>query len=504
MALQLLKRPFTMAGSGYDQPKILKNGPEMRWTPDRVRVDEGDIVMNMRMDNSKTRFVGESIRKYASGLNPYGESSHPYKVNKQFRPPIYDPKLDQAISRMPQKFTPVTIGPIVSDLYKKQVEIAKISPKTTIDKVCPDAMTNPYDATKCTRTDIRDLNFKPKIKSAVQAMPSLFIQTPQEYNMELDPKISTSTNSGIHAPWLQSDWSRDVQNMRTPTHVAIKTSVQDLNHLEPVDRSMPDLTPKTKTAAWNNPTYFFVDTPGDTQWVDAKVVANKIQVASSSNPQTTLVDIDSDRSTGTEDFIANRVKTSAQSSSSYRLITHQGHDVPIRLQNRIHTSQSTNPNYHMETGDRSSVDLETPIHAGSYDPRANIPTIQDHPVYTRSRTLEASSHNTDFQSYGNGSGSRSGGSYEQYQGHNSFPSRTEGFQVGGSDNNSYQDATTVSDSWGPGGVGGQTFGLPQVGMRSSAIRSNPLRVQRNAEPLNGTDNGVRLNPINSASKFVKW
>src|SRR3972149_8898728 len=123
MALQLLKRNYTM--QGREAPKILKwPQGEMRWAPRRLPVDIGDVYMNIRMDDSKNRYIGEHVSKYAQGLNPYGEWGYPYKINKNnIRPPIIDPKYYEALSRMPVKFDSVSAGPIVKDLYGKRMAI---------------------------------------------------------------------------------------------------------------------------------------------------------------------------------------------------------------------------------------------------------------------------------------------------------------------------------------------------------------------------------------------
>jgi hypothetical protein len=173
-------------------------------------------------------------------------------------------------------------------------------------------------------------------------------------------------------------------------------------------------------------------------------------------------DIEKQPSLNVLDFTTTKVATAAKAPSTYRLIDHQGADVPIRLQTRVQASQSSNPSRNIETGERSTVTLETPLQAGSYDPRASVPTIQDHQVYTRARDI-------------------SGNSYEPYQGNDPAPNK-EGFQLG---------------------FDQQTHGLPTVGIRSNAVRSSPLRVQ-GRQTFQGVDNGARGPTVDSASKFVKW
>lgn len=268
MALQLLKRNFTMQGCGYERPKILKLPQgEMRWAPKRVPVDVGDVMMNIRMDSGKNKFIAEHVSKYAQGNNPYGQWGNPYKVNKNFRPPVYDPRLDQPISRMPVKFDIITAGPIVKDLYQKQQYIDAISPKTIIDTTCQtSASSNP----SCKLQDvpppvcklIKDVLNQPQASIGYHPSIPVFNQT-FNASYELDPKIFTRAQAGIHAPYNISDQSRDIHNMRTPTHVAYKPTIKGTTIDNEWIRQGPDLTPSLKTPVWFNPRNYL---SGDIGW----------------------------------------------------------------------------------------------------------------------------------------------------------------------------------------------------------------------------------------------
>jgi len=397
MALQLLKRNYTMEGAGYERPKILKLPQgEMRWAPKRLPVDVGDVMMNMRMDDSKTKFVGESVSKYSQGLNPYGQWGQPYKVNKQFRPPIIDPKYYEPLSRMPVKFDTVTVGPIVKDLYGKKVAIEKVAPRTISDKICTDATTNEKQSGN-NITDDRyengDINLKlSQPHASIPFHPSMPVYTNSGVpEMELDSKLTTRAHAGIHAPFITSDQSRDVNNMRTPMHVAMASGYKDpytnininpdevnsqINHTplhtagetrikgtytaDPVYK--PDvgynIEPKVQTSAWYNPSYYLLDT-------DRKVV----------------------------DYlpVTDRIQTSAQGNMGYKLIQGGQNDNPIKLKDQVQTSSQSNASWiqqknKIESIDRTRITDLLPIQ--EYEARPNVTTINDHQEYTRTRSLQ--------------------------------------------------------------------------------------------------------------------
>lgn len=420
MALQLLKRNYTM--QGYEAPKILKLPQgETRWAPRRLPVDVGDVIMNLRMNDAKNKYIGEHVSKYSQGLNPYGEWNYPYKVNKNnIRPPIIDPKYYEPLSRMPVKFDAVTVGPIVKDLYGKRVKISKVAPKTIIDKVCPDVAPR-VSMRGENRTDASyhegsiDLHLK-QPKPSIPYHPSMPVhQNTGVPQIELDGKLITRPQMGIHFPFHVSDQSRDINNMRTPMHVAVKpgykdpytfvqptpediqgineeltnvaagsgytplyshepeinTNIQlepgvqtaaDTNVVAPVPtvsnltRDGYDLTPKVRTSAWYNPSYYLTENNGyNIGSIDENCIDNKPQVA-------------------------------AKAPHNYRMIDHGGHDVPITTRNVLHSARQTNVSSRLlQDGELGDVHLPNIIHAGEYDPRANVPTIQNHQDYNRTR-----------------------------------------------------------------------------------------------------------------------
>lgn len=206
MALQLLKRNYTM--NGYEKPKILKMPEgEMRWAPRRVAVDVGDVMLNVRLDEGKNKFVNEHVEKYARGINPYGEFGYPYKVNKSFRPPIVDPKLLEPLSRMPVKFDSISRGPIVKELYQQQIEIGKTYPKhTTINRVCSSARSNPAVFSKSDMNLNTEYDLQPRLRVSTTTNLSL----PSEYATEvpelnLDPKIRYSAVANMYSPFVMLD-----------------------------------------------------------------------------------------------------------------------------------------------------------------------------------------------------------------------------------------------------------------------------------------------------------
>jgi hypothetical protein len=389
MALQLLKRNYTM--QGYERPKILKLPQgEMRWAPRRLPVDVGDVMMNIRMDDSKNKYIGEHVSKYAQGNNPYGQWGYPYKVNKNnIRPPIVDPKYYEPLSRMPVKFDAITAGPIVKDLYGKRVEIAKVAPQTIIDKVCPDARPRPsakgdsYTDRSYSEGSI-DLHLK-QPRASIPYHPSMPIHMNTGVpDIELDAKIVARPNMGIHFPFHVSDQSRDINNMRTPMHVAVKPGYKDPYtfiptndpeiELEPgvqtaaqtnvnipvptvsnLNRDTVDLTPKVQTSAWYNPSYYLTD------------------LGPSINGDITCIESDP-------------IHTSMKAPSNYRMVDHGGHDVPISTRTALHTSRQTNVNSRLlRNGEIGSVALPDSINAGAFEAKASVPTVQQHQEYGRAR-----------------------------------------------------------------------------------------------------------------------
>lgn len=288
MALQLLKRNYVM--QGYECPKILKLPQgETRWAPKRTPVDVGDVMMNIRMDDSKNKYIGEHVSKYAQGSNPYGEWGTPYKVNKQFRPPIIDPKFYEPLSRMPVKFNAVTAGPIVRSTYQKKVDINKVAPKTIMDKVCTSKSATPSKSGIARPTSVCEkieLALK-QPKTAAGYNPSIPVYH-RNFNTtyELDPKIVTRASAGIHAPYNISDQSRDVHNMRTPTHIAMNPNMKGI-YGATLDnewmRQGPDLTPKVQTSAWYNPSYFLGNVGDAISDVSSCTRDQKMNVAGTTN-----------------------------------------------------------------------------------------------------------------------------------------------------------------------------------------------------------------------------
>lgn len=422
MALQLLKRNYTM--QGYEAPKILKlpQGEE-RWAPRRLPVDIGDVMMNIRMNDDKNRYIGEHISKYAQGNNPYGEWGYPYKVNKNnIRPPIIDPKFYEPLSRMPVKFDTVTAGPIVKNLYQKRTEIAKVAPQTIIDKVCTDIGPRPsvrgdnYTDNSYHEGSI-DLHLK-QPRASIPYHPSIPVYpntgVPQ---VELDPKIVVRPNMGIHAPFNVSDQSRDIANMRTPSHVALKPNVAPGYILEPdVNRNIElqpgiqmaanpnvvapvptvnnqnrdgyDLTPKVQTSAWYNPSYYLTNLSGYSIGnVDESCLDNKPRTSVASLPTYNLVDMtDRQMSERIDPMIGDMIYTSMKAPSSYKKRDHDGHDVPLTTKTALIASRNTNLSSKLTmNGDLGEVNLPEAIHAGEFDGKASVPTIQEHQNYNRTR-----------------------------------------------------------------------------------------------------------------------
>jgi hypothetical protein len=403
MALQLLKRNYTM--QGYEKPKILKLPQgEMRWTPRRLPVDIGDVYMNMRMDDSKTRYIGESVTKYAKGTNPYGQWGYPYKVNKQFRPPIVDPKYNEPLSRMPVKFDAITAGPIVKDLYGKKIDIAQVAPRTITDKICVDAPSNlSMRGHNYTDNTYHEGEIELKLKqphASIPYMPSM----PDYRNtgvpeMELDSKLMTRAHAGIHGPFNISDQSRDVLNMRTPMHVALsagykdpytkieideadvsslirdtplhttqQTQLKSLFTADPVLK--PDysetLTPKIQTSAWYNPSYYLTDS--------ALSVKNYVPT---------------DMSSIREEL----THTQTQSNPSYRLISDHTlqNDLSIQshIDDKIQTSATSSVSWIPQRLEIGEARLPDTLPTQEFQAKPSIGYIDNHPEYERTRKTQS-------------------------------------------------------------------------------------------------------------------
>jgi len=408
MSLQLLKRNYTM--TGRDAPKILKlpQGEE-RWAPRRLPVDVGDVMMNIRMDDGKNRYIGEHISKYAQGVNPYGEFGYPYKVNKNnIRPPIVDPKFYEPISRMPVKFDAVTVGPIVKDLYTKRIDIEKVAPKTIIDKVSASTNSKPSRCGQTTNVlDKINLHLK-KPHTSIPYHPSMPIHLNTGVpHIELDAKIFARPNMSIHAPFNTSDQSRDVNNMRTPMHIAVRPGYKDpytfiqseyekvstginendeiisvgtgfnskytkdgdnnnniqldsrlqtasfTNISMPVDsfnelnRQGYDLTAKIQTSAWYNPSYQITDLRNCD--INDSYIANKIQPSVQSKPTNLLEFTERQMSDRVSPMISeNNLQTNVQTMPTTNLIDYVNRQIiervsPMISDKNLHTTIQTLP-----------------------------------------------------------------------------------------------------------------------------------------------------------------
>lgn len=411
---------------GYEKPKILKLPQgEMRMAPRRLPVDVGDIMMNMRMDDSKNKYIGENISKYAQGNNPYGQWGQPYKINKNnIRPPIIDPKFYEPLSRMPVKFDSITAGPIVKDLYGKRVDINKVAPKTIIDKICPEV----GPSINMNRQNLHDNTYKEgdinlhlkKPHASIPYKPSM----PLEINtgvpaMELDPTMIIRANAGIHFPYHISDQSRDVNNMRTPMHVAVKPGYKDpytligaqtpeelsgindyvqnigansgfasnfkedtnINRNIELDSSLNtsattniiaptptvsnltrdgyDLTPKIKTSAWYNPSYNLLSGSGHSIGNTDKIcIEDKILTGVQSKPSLHIINQTESQFNEEEKYISDKIKTIGQTNIS---------------------SISKN-------GKLGQVKLNEILNYGEFNGKSNIPSIQPHSVYNKTKT----------------------------------------------------------------------------------------------------------------------
>lgn len=419
---QLLKRNFTLQNVSYDKPKILKLPQgEMRWAPRRVDVDEGDVVMNMRMDDSKTKFIGESVSKYAKGLNPYGESTHPYKVNKQFRPPIVHAKYFEPLSRMPVKFENINAGPIVEGLYKKQVKIDKFSPRMICDKNQGQQRTNMegYETNERGFTEGEISLRRKQPHSSIPYHPSMpFERNTGVPEMELDRKLHTAAHAGIHGPFHHSDQSRDVRNLRTPMHVALTAGYKDPHTniqitpdqiqealdfdkeygsthaqasgeytVDPVLK--PDLSenlvPKITTAGWYNPSYYLTDQSWQVSDYQPAYTKEQLEVSGQSKPHYDILDNSTlQNDIGIYTHIDDKVKTSGQVNTSFEILDGAKNDRPVRTRQKLNVEASNNLSWYSQEGEKGEVSLRDSLHQQEYtgDRNSMINIIHDHPEYS--------------------------------------------------------------------------------------------------------------------------
>lgn len=466
MALQLLKRNYTMDNASYEQPKILKlpQGEE-RWAPRRLPVDIGDVMMNMRMNDAKNRYVGEHVSKYAQGLNPYGEFGQPYKVNKNnIRPPIIDPKFYQPLSRMPVKFDSVTAGPIVKNLYEKKIEICKVAPRTITDKVCPDHAPRPSCKRRNATNSFHEGNIELHLKqprASIPYHPSMPVyQNTGVPQIELQGKLFVRPQMGIHGPFHHSDQSRDVFNMRTPSHVAVRPGYKDPYtslHMTPeqvlsgiddasqtvsvatgyepifkqdgnmnteydfspalqvaamsnladptptvsnLTRDGIDLTPKVQTSAWYNPSYknMNIACSASTDNVNESHLTNRIQPGAQSMPTAQLLS-EADLHANARQSVkyATPMNLAATTPINLKLTQHQGSDVPIHIQQVLPASRQTNISHRLlRDGELGEYALPDALNAGEFSGKASIPHIQEHPEYTRARSGGGSGNHEYF------------------------------------------------------------------------------------------------------------
>jgi hypothetical protein len=393
MALQLLKRNYTMGGP--EIPRILKLPQgEVRWSPRRLPVDVGDVMMSIRMDSGKNKYIQENISKYAQGINPYGEFGYPYKINKNnIRPPIIDPKFYQALSRMPVKFDTVTSGPIVSELYKKSAAIEKVAPRTIIDRVCPEANTT-LSTTRSDNTTDKTFHEGAIALHLKQPRPSIpywptmpYLGQPGVPEIELDAKIIARPNMGIHAPFTHSDQSRDILNMRTPQHVAVSPGYKD-------PYTSVFVNPQDVTGIHENLTNFSTQTnmaapipTFDNLTRDGYDFAPKVQTSAWYNPSYYLTEL-SGYSIGNvpENCLSDKVQSSAAAPVSYRLINNGQNDTPIHTQTPLNVATRANLNSYLQEGELGRPELRDSLnYGGHFEGKAYIPTIDEHQTYNRAR-----------------------------------------------------------------------------------------------------------------------
>lgn len=391
MALQLLKRNYTMHNSGYEKPKILKLPQgEFRWAPKRTPVDVGDVMMNLRMNDSKTKFIGESVSKYAQGRNPYGQSSHPYKVNKQFRPPIIDPKLEQPLSRMPVKFDAITVGPIVKNLYQKKVNIDKVAPKHITDRLNTEVHTKISDK-KDTATDkgYREGEISLKLKQPHASIPyhpsKPYYRNTGVPDVELDPKLKASVHAGVHGPYHHSDQSRDIRNLRTPMHVALNAGYKDPHtsiQINPgnVDHMLDDKIQASGTT--NAKPLYTVDPVLHPDL--SETLTPKVSSSAWYNPSYELIDTSFLNETDVQHHIGNKVQTSAMNNKNYTLVAGAENDQYLPIQDKLKVSAQNNVSGLQINGELGEVHLPDALHQQSYisDRGSFVPEILEHPVYS--------------------------------------------------------------------------------------------------------------------------
>jgi hypothetical protein len=386
MALQLLKRGYVM--QNWEQPRILKlpQGEE-RQTRATLPIDLGDWFDNLRFDNNKLRFIQDSVSKYAqSNDNPYGTWGQPYKI-KTFRPPIIDPIYYEPLSRIPVKMQPVGSGPIVSDLYKKQIEIGKIAPKSIIDRVCAETDAAPSAPhTRQYQPGLIELTSKLP-RASIPYWPSMPVYNTVIPEQELDGKIFTRANAGIHGPFVHSDQSRDINNMRTPTHTAFKpgykapgqfvtinpeqvpainnsrmhssinTPVAPAPTVDNLTRVPVDLDPKVRTSAWYNPSYY-TGNVGYSQGGETNCATNKVRTSAAPNPNWKMID--------------------------------QPEIQPARVRENLSISKQSNVSWLDKNGDLGQITLDPAMNLGSWDSsHGDIPSIQEHQTFNRAKQTTA-------------------------------------------------------------------------------------------------------------------
>lgn len=374
---------------GYEAPVILKlpQGEE-RWAPRRLPVDIGDVMMNIRMDDSKNRFVGEHVSKYAQGSNPYGEWHYPYKVNKNnIRPPIIDPKFYEPLSRMPVKFDSITSGPIIRDTYGKRVEIDKVAPRTINDRVLAQAGTNPAEPDRSyDKSALGNIELHLRQPHAsIPYHPSLPIHPHTGVpEIELDGKLITRPQMGIHAPFAHSDQSRDILNMRTPMHVAAQPGYKapyTFVQVAPDEITQISENPGVQTAAQTNvaapiPTF-------DNLTRDGYDLAPKVQTAAWYNPSYFLTELN-DYGIGAVNTtcIDDKIQTAVQAVPTMNIMRYGNNDTHISTKIPVAAGRTTNISSLTAEADRGKVvNTRDPLELGSFEAKLEIPTIQEHPIY---------------------------------------------------------------------------------------------------------------------------
>jgi len=349
---------------GYERPKILKlpQGEE-RWAPRRLPVDIGDVMMKMRMNSGENKYIAEHVSKYAQGVNPYGEWGYPYKVNKQFRPPMIDPRQYEALSRMPVKFDAVTAGPIVKGLYEKKIEINKVAPKTILEMPLNTAgFTNPSVNVQ-RPINLNNLDLHSKIATGIPFHPSMphLVQSQGVPEIELDPKIMVRPNMGIHFPYHVSDQSRDVVNMRTPTHVAVQAGYKDPN-------TIINISPEQVSGIdWH------------TQNISVSAVPSDNNILSIDNSSWSQRPVE----------FTPKVQTAAWYNPSCYIRKSGLNDTSVRTQDRISTVGQTNVSWTPQESERSNINggnINESFNVGGFEGKGTIPRIDQHQQFNRTRS----------------------------------------------------------------------------------------------------------------------